>query len=67
MSVLLKLVCYDCRVGVLIGSSNTRTVEEPDEVGEFIWRHKDHKLGTVSDTMIGSFLSGFPDELKEDD
>ena len=50
MSVLLKLICIDCREGVHIGSSNTRIVENPEEVGEFIWSHQNHNMTTISDS-----------------
>lgn len=50
MSVLLKLICIECRVGTYIGSSSTRSVEEPDKVGEFIWNHQDHVLSTITDS-----------------
>jgi len=69
MSILLKLVCYDCKVGVVVGSSNTRIVEEPRKVGRFLWKHKDHNIGLISDSgeFQDSFLYGFPEEDLEDE
>lgn len=50
MNVVIKIICIDCRTGVEIGSSNTRTVEDPAKVGEFLWNHLNHVLSTISYT-----------------
>lgn len=64
MSVGLKLVCMKCRVGVYVGTSNSKKVEDSEAVGRFIWRHRNHELGTISESQFSGdpYYYGWPEE-----
>lgn len=44
MSVGMKIICTTCAEFVYVGTMNSQTVEEPDDVGKFLWKHHDHNI-----------------------
>jgi len=40
------LFCNDCKEWIFVGRKETQTVESPEKVGKFIWKHDGHKLRT---------------------
>ena len=61
MSVGLKLFCTECKTAIYIGTWNTYSVEEPDKVGKFLWKHRNHCMLPLDES------TPYYEEWQEDD